>query len=103
MTEDEKMQVAIFRFSVISDFINAIGMNRVEKRRLMRDKCARKWQIPISQKTRISKETIKHWISSASGYTMRAICKSSLSVPALRPWVVARAERCSAALKLLNV
>jgi transposase InsO family protein len=62
MTEDEKMQVAVFRFSVISDFINGIGMNRVEKSRLMREKCARKWQIPFSQKTRISKETIRHWI-----------------------------------------
>ncbi|MBU0699641.1 MAG: DDE-type integrase/transposase/recombinase, partial [Proteobacteria bacterium] len=62
MTEDEKMQVAVFRFSVISDFVNANQMSRSEKRRLMRDKCARKWQIPFSEKTRISKGTIQHWI-----------------------------------------
>jgi putative transposase len=62
MTEDEKMQVAVFRYSVISDFVNGIGMDRAEKRRLMGDKCERKWQIPFSQKTRISEETIRHWI-----------------------------------------
>ena len=67
MTEDEKMQVAIFRYSVISDFVNGIGMNRVEKRRLMREKCERKWQIPFSQKTRISRETINHWIRIYNG------------------------------------
>jgi len=62
MTEDEKMQVAIFRYSVISDFINGMSLSRSEKSRLMQDKCERKWQIPFSQKTRISKETIRHWI-----------------------------------------
>ena len=62
MTEDEKMQVAVFRFSVISDFVNAKSMSRAEKRRLMQDKCARKWQIPFSEKTRISKGTIRRWI-----------------------------------------
>ena len=54
MIEDEKMQVAVFRFGVISDFVTAAQMSRAEKRRLMRDKCARKWQIPFSEKTRIS-------------------------------------------------
>jgi putative transposase len=61
MTEDEKMQVAVFRFSVISDFVTGIGMNRSEKRRLMQEKCARKWQIPFSEKTRISRGTIQRW------------------------------------------
>jgi hypothetical protein len=62
MTEDEKMQVAVFRFSVISDFIHASSMNRPEKRRLMQDKCSRKWQIPFSAKTRIGRSTIRRWI-----------------------------------------
>ena len=63
MTEDEKMQVAVFRFSVISDFVNVTQMSRPEQRRLMHDKCARKWQIPFSEKTSISKGTIRRWIS----------------------------------------
>lgn len=62
MTEDEKIQVGIFRFSVISDFINAKQMTRSERRRLMQDKCARKWRIPFSEKTRISKGTVRRWI-----------------------------------------
>ncbi len=61
MTEDEKMQVAVFRFSVISDFVTGIAMSRIEKRRLMQEKCARKWRIPFSEKTRISQGTIQRW------------------------------------------
>jgi len=62
MTEDEKMEVGVFRFSVISDFINATQMTRSERRRFIQDKCARKWRIPFSEKTRISKGTIRRWI-----------------------------------------
>ena len=61
MTEDEKMQVAVFRFGVISDFVIGAQMSRGEKRRLMRDKCARKWQIPFSEKTSLSMATISRW------------------------------------------
>ena len=61
MTKDEKMQVAVFRFSVISDFVTAISMSRAEKKRLLREKCSRKWQIPFSEKTRISRGTIQRW------------------------------------------
>jgi transposase InsO family protein len=62
MTEDEKMQVAVFRFSVISDFIHTPSMSREDNRGLLMDKCSRKWQIPFSEKTRISKSTIRRWI-----------------------------------------
>jgi hypothetical protein len=62
MTEDEKMQVAVFRFSVIGDFVNGSQMTRAQKRHLFQEKCARKWNIPFSTKTRISKSTIRRWI-----------------------------------------
>jgi len=62
MTEDEKKQVAVFRFGVISDFVNGSWLSRSQRKILMRDKCARKWQIPFSEKTRISKGTIFRWI-----------------------------------------
>ena len=61
MIEDEKMQVAVFRFGVISDFVTGAQMSRGEKRRLMRDKCARKWQIPFSHKSSLSIGTINRW------------------------------------------
>ena len=62
MTEDEKMQVAVFRFGVISDFVNGFQAGRTEKGRLIQEKCARKWQIPFSEKTRISRGTILRWL-----------------------------------------
>jgi len=62
MNETEKQTVAVFRYSVISDFINGISMDREEKRQLMEEKCARKWQIPFSPRTRIAEETIRQWI-----------------------------------------
>jgi len=62
MTEDEKMQVGVFRFGVIGDFVTGPQMSRAEKRRLMREKCVRKRQIPFSEKTRIGKGTIRRWI-----------------------------------------
>ncbi|MGD9373478.1 MAG: IS481 family transposase, partial [Desulfobacterales bacterium] len=76
MTEDEKMQVAIFRFSVIGDFVNGTDMSRPEKRRLMRQKCDRKWQIPFSEKTRISKGTIGRWcrVYRDSGGDLKSLC-----------------------------
>ena len=73
MTEDEKMQVAIFRYSVISDFVNGIDMSRAEKSRLMGEKCERKWSIPFSQKTRISRESINHWIRIYNGGGLKAL------------------------------
>jgi putative transposase len=62
MTEDEKMEVAVFRYGVINDFVNGSQITRTEKRRFIQDKCARKWRIPFSEKTRISKGTIRRWI-----------------------------------------
>ena len=72
-TENEKMQVAEFRYSVISDFVNGIDMSRAEKSRLMGEKCERKWSIPFSQKTRISRETINHWIRIYNGGGLKAL------------------------------
>ena len=62
MTEEEKMEVAIFRFSVISDFVNGSQMDGKEKQRLLQEKCVRKWNIPYSSRTRISESTIRRWI-----------------------------------------
>jgi putative transposase len=76
MTEDEKMQVAVFRFSVISDFIHSPSMSHQEKSRLLQQKCSRKWQIPFSEKTRISKGTIRRWIRlyKKSNSDLKSLC-----------------------------
>jgi putative transposase len=62
MTENEKQKVAIFRFSVIHEFVGGAKLSRREKRRLLKEKCARKWDIPFSDRTRISRSAIVRWI-----------------------------------------
>ena len=62
MTENEKQRVAIFRFSVIHEFVGGAALSRGEKRQLLKEKCARKWDIPFSDRTRISRSAILRWI-----------------------------------------
>lgn len=62
MTKERRMEIALFRYGVISEFINGTQLDRAERRRLIREKCARKWRIPYSEKTRISRGTINRWI-----------------------------------------
>ena len=62
MTEDEKKQIAAFRFGVIGDLVTASTLEPGEQERLIREKCARKWQIPFSAKTRISRSTVLRWM-----------------------------------------
>jgi len=62
MNEDAKKQVAVFRFGVICDLVNGSDANNGEKERLLREKCARKWQIPFSVRTHISRSTILRWV-----------------------------------------
>jgi len=62
MTEEQKKRVAVFRFGVIHDLINGNDVNQGPQEALIRQKCARKWEIPCSEKTRISRSTILRWV-----------------------------------------
>lgn len=62
MTEEDKKQVAAFRFGVICELVNGAALDPGEQERLIREKCARKWQIPFSEKTRISRSTLLRWV-----------------------------------------
>jgi transposase InsO family protein len=62
MDEEQKKQVAIFRFGVISDFVSPTRLGWGERARLLAQKCARQWQIPFSTRTRLSPATIRSWI-----------------------------------------
>jgi len=62
MDEEMKKQVAVFRFRVIADFVDGTTLSRGDTKKLMREKCDRKWQIPGSGRTRISKSVVKEWI-----------------------------------------
>jgi len=63
MTEDDKKQIAAFRFGVICELVNGMQLEAGEQERLIREKCARRWQIPFSEKTRISRSTLLRWVS----------------------------------------
>jgi transposase InsO family protein len=62
MEEDRKKQIAVFRFGVISDFVTRAHLEHGEQERLLADKCARRWQIPFSGRTRLARSTILSWI-----------------------------------------
>ena len=62
MTEDQKKEVATFRFGVIHELVNTKGLSRGEQERLIREKCERRWSIPFSNRTRIGRTTILRWV-----------------------------------------
>jgi putative transposase len=62
MNEEQKKRIAVFRFGVISDFVNRAQLERGEKQRLVEQKCAQRWQIPFSGRTRLTPSTILNWI-----------------------------------------
>ena len=62
MTEEQKKTIAAFRFGVICELVNGARLSTGEQAQLIRDKCTRKWQIPHSEKTRISRGTILRWM-----------------------------------------
>ncbi|CAO0822526.1 hypothetical protein DFAR_3150006 [Desulfarculales bacterium] len=61
MDEDQKERVAILRFGVISDLLARDYMERDERERLLWNKCAQRWQILFSNRTRLSRSTILGW------------------------------------------
>lgn len=62
MDEDRKKEIAVFRFGVIHEFVGGAVLDYGEQERLVGDKCARKWQIPYSNRTRISRGAMLSWI-----------------------------------------
>jgi len=62
LTKNQKEAAAIFRYGVISDFVNGAIISRAGKRRLLEEKSGKKWEIPFSDKSRISKGGILRWI-----------------------------------------
>jgi len=62
MDEDKKKRIATFRFGVIHDLVGHVELSPGEQEKLLRDKCDRKWVIPFSDKTRITRSTILRWV-----------------------------------------
>lgn len=60
--EQKKEAIATFRFGVIADFVTGVYLNRGEKEQLLDKKSSRKYEIPFSSRTRISRSSILKWI-----------------------------------------
>jgi len=75
MTEDERKKVAVFRFGVIAEFVGTTRLDQGEKAELLRQKCARQWQIPQSSRTRLSESTILRWgkLYKDGGYRLESL------------------------------
>jgi transposase InsO family protein len=73
--EEQKKQIAVFRFGVIADFVTGPRLPRSERQRLLTQKCVRKWTIPFSHRTRIGKSTVRDWIAryQAGGQKLEAL------------------------------
>jgi putative transposase len=62
MKEDQKRDVALFRYSIISEVVNAKDLDWGEQERLIRERISRKWAIPHSEKTSIGRTCILNWV-----------------------------------------
>ena len=62
MKKRQKIDIAVFRFGIIQDFVNGSKLNYGEQTKLLRKKSKRKWDIPHSHRTSVSRGTIQRWI-----------------------------------------
>jgi putative transposase len=58
--EKKAQQIMDFRYSIIAELLNPY-LSRIERRTLMREKAGRQYEIPSSNRTRVSYECIKKW------------------------------------------
>lgn len=62
MDEERKRHVAVFRYGVIHEFVSGAELSYGEQEELLREKCNRKWIIPYSSRTSLSRSCIRSWI-----------------------------------------
>ncbi len=63
MENKQREEVALFRFGVISDLVGATRLEHGEFSRLVREKSGQRWNIPFSNRTRLSEGTIRRWVN----------------------------------------
>ncbi len=63
MTEKEKKEIAVFRFGVICDLLYGSNLDYGKKEKIIKEKCDRKWEIPYSNRSSISRSTIFNWLN----------------------------------------
>lgn len=60
--EEQKKELAIFRFGIISEFVTGVSLSYGEKEKLLNEKANRFYSIPFSKKKTIAKSSILAWI-----------------------------------------
>lgn len=74
-SDDKGMQLATFRFGVIADFVTGVKLSYGEKEKLIKEKTERRYEIPFSDRSAISRSTIMGWINDykKSGYRLEGL------------------------------
>ena len=67
MDEEQKKRIAVFRFGAIANLVGGIVLDRGDRERLIREKCDHQWQIPYSERSRLSRTTLQRWIRQYDG------------------------------------
>lgn len=62
MNEEQSKKIGLFRYGIISDFINQTSLPYGKQEELLSAKCKSKWKIPYSDRVKISRGIILHWI-----------------------------------------
>ena len=75
MTEEQKQRVAVFRFGIIHEFLDAVRLDHGEQEELLRRRCERRWDIPFSSRSSIGRSTILRWVHQykASGGNLESL------------------------------
>jgi putative transposase len=77
MDEERCKQIALFRYGVISDFVNQTTLPFGAQEKLLEYKSNCEWKIPYSDRNKISRGTIIHWIRlyRAGETKLEALCR----------------------------
>jgi len=62
MNEEQKKDIAIFRFGVIHELVNGIRPSRGEQASVLKRLCEKEWNIPHSDKRSLKRSTILRWL-----------------------------------------
>jgi putative transposase len=60
--EKRKEKISTFRFGVIADLVTGVVYTRGEKEKILKAKSQRKYEVPYSDRSRVSRETILKWV-----------------------------------------
>ena len=60
--QDRKLQIATFRFGIISEFVTGVRLHYGEKEKLIQEKIARTYDVPFASHGQVGRSTLEKWI-----------------------------------------